>query len=449
MDKNGQIAPVNVPIKKIDNISKIIGTGPDTIKIIKNFIPQSDIDEFVNFGKIMSKVEKNKTHHFIVNATDPVLQEKFKKYENMLRNKAEELYGLKLNKDRPLDLFIHPEGSYLEPHTDIIDYHQEEVYDQPNLFAEQEKVWPFLWSGHLSILCYLNKDYDGGVLYFPDQGVEIVPEPGMFVCFPGNLHFLHGVTQTTGATRFTLSLWTRFSDFKNEIIESESESLQEPVTSEYFKVEDIATADPKKIFTDSTRGEDKIKDKATIFLGTNKDTIKIVKNFMPKDDLAVINELCNFFYRKDKIDEKNIPIAKNLILEYKEKIKNISEDLFKLKLEHDDDANTYNIKSSYLNGRLPYFATNIHSDILTDFENNIKYDWSGHISNLLYLNDDYDGGELYFPEHDFKIKPEPGMLVSFPGNWYNRHGIMPASDFRYAINVFVKISGYPDQPEYI
>jgi hypothetical protein len=225
--------------------------------------------------------------------------------------------------------------------------------------------------------------------------------------------------------------------------------LQKPLISEYFKVENIATADPKKIFTDSPKNFDKIKDKATIFFGTNKDTIKIIKNFMNEDDLFVINELCNFYYKKEQIDEKNIPMAKNLILKYKEKIKNISEDLFKLKLEHDDDANIYNIKSDYLNGRLPYFATNIHSDILTDFENNIKYDWSGHISNLLYLNDDYDGGELYFPEHDFKIKPEAGMLVSFPGNWYNRHGIMPASDFRYAINVFVKISGYPDQPEYL
>ena len=221
MNNNDRIAPANVPAKKIDNISKIIGIGPDTIKVIKNFIPQSDIDEFVNFGKMMSKIEKNKTHHFTVNANNinnPKLQKQFEKYENILRDKAEEVYGLKLDKDRPLDLFIHPAGSYLEPHTDIIDYHQEEVYDQPNLFAEQEKSWPFLWSGHLSIICYLNKDYDGGILYFPDQGVEIVPEPGMFVCFPGNLHFLHGVTQTTGTARFTISLWTRFRDFKNEII---------------------------------------------------------------------------------------------------------------------------------------------------------------------------------------------------------------------------------------
>jgi hypothetical protein len=221
MDNNDKIAPSNVPVKKIDNISKIVGTGPDTIKIIKDFIPQTDINMFLKFGKRMATIEKDRTHHFTVSANnvDNVeLRELFVRYEDKLRSTAEELYGLKLNKDRGLDLFIHPEGSYLEPHTDIIDYHQEEVYDQGNLFAEQEKAWPFLWSGHLSIITYLNKDYDGGVLYFPDQGIEIVPEPGLFVCFPGNLHFLHGVTKTAGATRFTISLWTKFTDFKNELI---------------------------------------------------------------------------------------------------------------------------------------------------------------------------------------------------------------------------------------
>ncbi len=212
---------INLPPKQMDNISKIIGTNKDTIKIIKNFVPQEDIDKFLKFGKLISGIEKNRTHHFTA-TVDDVHDEETKKifaeYEIKLRSKAEELYGLKLEKNRPLDLFIHPEGSHLDPHTDIIDYYQEEVYDQDNLFEQQQKDWPFLWSGHLSIICYLNKDYEGGVLYFPEHKIEIVPEPGLFVCFPGNLHFLHGVTETTNATRFTISLWTRFADFKNELI---------------------------------------------------------------------------------------------------------------------------------------------------------------------------------------------------------------------------------------
>jgi predicted 2-oxoglutarate/Fe(II)-dependent dioxygenase YbiX len=36
------------------------------------------------------------------------------------------------------------------------------------------------------------------------------------------------------------------------------------------------------------------------------------------------------------------------------------------------------------------------------------------IGALVYLNDDYEGGELYFPEYDILIKPKFGDLVIFP-----------------------------------
>ena len=39
---------------------------------------------------------------------------------------------------------------------------------------------------------------------------------------------------------------------------------------------------------------------------------------------------------------------------------------------------------------------------------------SESISAVLYLNDDYIGGELNFPNHDIKIKPSSGSIVIFP-----------------------------------
>lgn len=36
------------------------------------------------------------------------------------------------------------------------------------------------------------------------------------------------------------------------------------------------------------------------------------------------------------------------------------------------------------------------------------------VSSVLYLNDDYEGGELNFVNHKLKIKPKAGMLVLFP-----------------------------------
>jgi predicted 2-oxoglutarate/Fe(II)-dependent dioxygenase YbiX len=37
-----------------------------------------------------------------------------------------------------------------------------------------------------------------------------------------------------------------------------------------------------------------------------------------------------------------------------------------------------------------------------------------NISVVLYLNDNYKGGEIYFKEQDVKIKPEAGSIVIFP-----------------------------------
>ena len=39
------------------------------------------------------------------------------------------------------------------------------------------------------------------------------------------------------------------------------------------------------------------------------------------------------------------------------------------------------------------------------------------IGTLIYLNDDYEGGELVFNDYDMIIKPEPGDLVIFPNHY--------------------------------
>lgn len=51
---------------------------------------------------------------------------------------------------------------------------------------------------------------------------------------------------------------------------------------------------------------------------------------------------------------------------------------------------------------------------------------SKEYTSMLYLNDDFDGGELYFPQHNnFLIRPKPGLLVIFRGDINHFHGIVP------------------------
>jgi len=56
------------------------------------------------------------------------------------------------------------------------------------------------------------------------------------------------------------------------------------------------------------------------------------------------------------------------------------------------------------------------------------------ISPILYLNDDYEGGEIEFVNFNLKIKPRAGMLVLFPANFAYQHIAHPVTTgTKYAI----------------
>ena len=44
-------------------------------------------------------------------------------------------------------------------------------------------------------------------------------------------------------------------------------------------------------------------------------------------------------------------------------------------------------------------------------------------ASIVYLNDDYEGGSLYFSALDMVIKPTAGTLVAFTGGFHHEHGI--------------------------
>jgi predicted 2-oxoglutarate/Fe(II)-dependent dioxygenase YbiX len=60
------------------------------------------------------------------------------------------------------------------------------------------------------------------------------------------------------------------------------------------------------------------------------------------------------------------------------------------------------------------------------------------ISALVYLNDDYEGGEIEFPNFNLKIKPEKGMVILFPSNYAYRHIAHPVtSGTKYALVTWI------------
>jgi hypothetical protein len=64
------------------------------------------------------------------------------------------------------------------------------------------------------------------------------------------------------------------------------------------------------------------------------------------------------------------------------------------------------------------FHTGIEAGRPNDFP---WYDLAG----LFYFNDDYEGGELYFPQHGIEFKPKARAAYFFPGDRYYTHGVRP------------------------
>jgi len=77
-----------------------------------------------------------------------------------------------------------------------------------------------------------------------------------------------------------------------------------------------------------------------------------------------------------------------------------------------------------------------HADDMTNVEDT---DWfhHRHFGAILYLNDDYDGGETYYPDHGVSISPEAGMLAVHPGDTDHMHGVTKIENkIRYTIASF-------------
>ena len=61
------------------------------------------------------------------------------------------------------------------------------------------------------------------------------------------------------------------------------------------------------------------------------------------------------------------------------------------------------------------------------------------VSAILYLNGDFEGGEVEFVNFNLKIKPEPGTLLLFPSNYAYRHIAHPVtSGSKYALVTWIK-----------
>ncbi len=101
--------------------------------------------------------------------------------------------------------------------------------------------------------------------------------------------------------------------------------------------------------------------------------------------------------------------------------KDLAERIGKLFTDNFEMKNTFEFKRMFAQ------TLNVGGDVPQHTDDHDRYDGKPlveeHYSALLYLNDDYEGGELEFPNEQLTIKPKPGSLVYFKGDADTRHGV--------------------------
>ena len=164
-------------------------------------------------------------------------------------------------------------------------------------------------------------------------------------------------------------------------------------------------------------------------LENNKDYgIKVFKDFVTNEDC---NYLINFLDNIKDSYGNDGGIRKISLRPESEKIKNI---LLKVldKAKKDFDNNDLFITSYMISSYDPGYSMGVHVDTEEMRECN-------KVSMVLYLNNDFKGGDIVFPMIDFRHSPKAKELVCFLSELQeNAHGVETIeSGKRYVMPIFI------------
>lgn len=168
----------------------------------KNFVPAEDLPKIIAYFESMGHNWGDVAFRNSLGMGIPPIdslalnyglaENYFEKIREKYQNAVETTHGRKV-KPNTTHAQKWEVGGIAHPHSDNSDF-----AGNPNAFEINKYVG----------ILYLNDDYEGGELYFPDHGIVLKPEAGMFVTFPGGHENIHGVTEVTKGTRYTMvSFW--------------------------------------------------------------------------------------------------------------------------------------------------------------------------------------------------------------------------------------------------
>ncbi len=123
---------------------------------------------------------------------------------DIVRSTFAEVVGPHFGKD--IEWFELPEiiryrqGGEYKPHADADNW------------DEEGKSWYRSHDRDLSILIYLNQEFTGGEIVFPNFGLSLPPKKGLMIAFPADSRYLHTARPVTSGVRYALVSWAAVKD---------------------------------------------------------------------------------------------------------------------------------------------------------------------------------------------------------------------------------------------
>ena len=145
--------------------------------------------------------EVRDTQHVEMGPLFPKIADLFK---NMVREVINPFYGIEITESEVPQILSYSIGGHYTPHID-----GESLWQAP----DGEVIWKKSTDRDISMVLYLNDDFEGGDFIFPDHHIRVRPEPGMLVCFPSNHHYKHGVEPVTRGNRYSIVCWATVKGF--------------------------------------------------------------------------------------------------------------------------------------------------------------------------------------------------------------------------------------------
>ena len=166
-----------------------------------------------NTGQKEWRVDKDirDTQHVEMGPLFPKIEQLFK---DTVREIINPFYEVEIIESEIPQILSYGIGGHYQPHVD-----GESLWKTPN----GELIWKKSTDRDISIVLYLNDDFEGGDFIFPDHKIRVRPEPGMMVCFPSNHHYKHGVEPVTKGKRYSIVCWATVKGFVT--MEQQNEEL--------------------------------------------------------------------------------------------------------------------------------------------------------------------------------------------------------------------------------